>query len=183
MISVEISARHVHLSKKDFKKLFGKNKNLTVLRRLSQPEEFASGEKVILANADKKIKKVRITGPFRENSQVEISLTDAYNLKLEPLPEIKVSEDISGTGKILVKGPNSSVKIPCIIAQRHLHLSPEEAKKLKLKNNQKISVKVMGKRELTFHNIITRVSEDYRLFLHLDTDEGNAAGILGKSSG
>jgi len=182
-IPVEISARHVHLSQKDFEKLFGKNKKLTFFRKLSQPGEFASEKKVTLINNKKRIENVRVIGPFRKNSQVEISLTDAYNLRLNPLPKIKVSGDTSKTGKILVKGSKSSVKIPCIIAKRHLHCSVNEAKKLKLKNNQNISVKIKGIRETTFHDVVVRVSENYRLSLHLDTDEGNSVGIIKKTTG
>jgi len=182
-IPVEISARHVHLSEKDFVKLFGKNKSLTLLRNLSQPGEFASHEIVSIIGFKKEIDNVRVLGPFRENSQVEISLTDAYNLKLKPLPKIRISGDLVNAIKILVKGPKDSVKIPCIIAKRHLHCSVEEAKKLKIKNNQKISVKVFGSREIIFGEIVARVSENYKLFLHLDTDEGNAGGIFGKTFG
>jgi len=182
-IPVEISARHVHLSENDFVKLFGKNKSLTLLRNLSQPGEFASNELVSIISSKKKIDNVRVLGPFRENSQVEISLTDAYNLKLKPLPRIRVSGDIVDTIKILVRGPKSSVKIPCIIAKRHLHCSVEEAKKLNIKNNQKISVKIFGNREIIFGEVVARVSEDFLLSLHLDTDEGNAGGIFGKTFG
>jgi propanediol utilization protein len=180
-IPVEISARHIHLSQADFEKLFGKNKTLVPLKQLSQPGEFASEEKVTLMNGGKKIENVRVLGPFRKNSQAEISLTDAYNLKLDPLPKIKVSGDLSNTTKILIKAKNSSLKIPCIIAKRHLHCSVTEAEKLKLKNNQNISMKIDGIRETTFHNIVVRVSEKYRLSLHLDTDEGNSAGVFGKT--
>jgi propanediol utilization protein len=182
-IPLEISARHVHLSQADFEKLFGKNKNLIQVKSLSQIGEFASKETVTLINSDKKIENVRILGPFRKNSQVEISLTDAYNLKLNPLPKIRVSGDVANTTSVLIKGPKSSIKIPCIIAQRHLHLSSQEGKKLKIKNNQKISIKIKGIRETTFHNIIARVSDNYRLSLHLDTDEGNSAGIYRKTFG
>jgi propanediol utilization protein len=182
-IPVEVSARHIHLSEKDFEKLFGERKNLIPIRKLSQPGEFASEQRVTLINKDKKIENVRILGPFREHSQAEVSLTDAYNLKLNPLPKIKVSGDVANTTSILVKGPRHSIKIPCIIAKRHLHCSINEAKRLKIKNNQNVSIKIKGTRETTFHNIITRISEKYKLALHLDTDEGNAAGISGKTSG
>jgi len=182
-IPIEISARHVHLSQKDFEKLFGKNAKISSIKKLSQPGEFASDKKVELINSKRKIKNVRILGPFRKRSQVEISMTDAYNLKLKPVPKIKVSGDLSQTSKILVKGPKSSVKIPCIIAQRHLHISETQAKKLKLRNNQEISAKVGNIRKITFHNIVVRVSKDYKLSLHLDTDEGNAAGINKKTFG
>ncbi len=182
-IMVEVSARHVHLSEKDFEKLFGKNKSLKEMKRLSQPEEFASEQEVTLINSSKKIKKARILGPFRKKSQAEISMTDAYFLKLNPFPRIKVSGDLASTREILVKGSVSSIRIPCIIAQRHLHASSSEARKLKLKNNQRVSVKINGIRETTFHNIVVRVSDEYKLALHLDTDEGNAAGITGKAYG
>ena len=182
-IPVEVSARHIHLSKKDFEKLFGENKNLVLIKKLSQPGEFASAERVTLINKDKKIENVRILGPLRKSSQAELSLTDAYNLKLNPLPKIRVSGDIVNTTRILIKGPKSSLKIPCIIAKRHLHCTPSDAKRLKLKNNKEISVKIGGIRGTTFHNIATRVSEKFKLALHLDTDEGNAAGITGKIFG
>lgn len=182
-IPVEVSARHIHLSQKDFEKLFGKDKKLVPMKNLSQLGEFASQEKISLVNSDKKLENVRILGPFRKSSQAEISFTDAYNLKLNPLPKIRVSGDLADAGSISAKGPKASLKIPCIIAQRHLHLSPKEAEKLKLKDNQKISVRIKGIRETTFHNIIVRISENFRLSLHLDTDEGNSAGIIGETSG
>lgn len=182
-IPVEVSARHVHLSLGDFEKLFGKGKNLIPIKKLSQPGEFASEEKITLISKEKEIENVRILGPLRKNSQAEVSLTDAYNLKLNPLPKIKVSGDLANTGSILVRGKKASVKIPCIIAMRHLHCSLEQARKLKLKDNQKVSVRIKGKRELIFREIVVRVSEKYRLALHLDTDEGNSAGITGKAFG
>jgi putative phosphotransacetylase len=180
---VEISARHVHLSKKDFEKLFGKEGYLKEIKKLSQIGEFASQEKVVLIGNDKKIEDVRILGPFRKKSQAEIAFTDAYDLKLNPLPKIKVSGDLVNTTNILVRGPKASIKIPCIIALRHLHCSNYEAKKLGLKNNKRISVKVKGLREITFHNVVVRIAENFRLSLHLDTDEGNAAGIIGGTFG
>ena len=173
-IPIEISARHAHISKEDFKKLYGKGKNLTPIRKLSQPGEFASKETVILSNGKNKIENVRILGPFRKKSQIEISLTDAHNLKLNPLPSIKVSGDLNNTTKILIKNPlnlNAQIKIPVIIAQRHLHCSEKQAKKLNLKNNQRISININGQRETTFHNIIVRISKDYNLSVHIDTDE------------
>jgi|WetSurMetagenome_2_1015567.scaffolds.fasta_scaffold151283_2 propanediol utilization protein len=182
-IPIEISARHIHLSEKDFEKLFGKNEKLIPLRKLSQPGEFASDKTVEIVNRNKKIANVRVLGPFRKNSQAEISLTDAYFLKLSPMPKIKVSGDLANTTKIIIKGEKSSIQIPCIIAKRHLHASIKEARQLKLKNNQKISVEVEGIRGITFHEIVVRISDNYRLALHLDTDEGNSAGIFGKTEG
>jgi putative phosphotransacetylase len=181
-VPVEISARHVHLSKEDFEKLFGKNKLPTSIRKLSQPGEFASKEKVGIINGKERFN-VRVLGPLRSHSQAEISLTDAYSLKLEPLPKIRISGDIEGTTKVLIKGPKGQVKIPAIIAQRHLHCSEDEAKKLRLKNHQIISVKIIGQRKTTFYNILVRISKKYDLAVHLDTDEANAAGISGETFG
>jgi acetate kinase len=182
-VPVEVSARHIHLTKKDFEKLFGKQNPISPIKKLSQEGEFAAEEKVSLINKDKRMDNVRILGPFRKNSQVEIALTDAYHLKLNPLPKIKVSGDLANTTKILVHGPNGSIKVPCIIAQRHLHCSENEAKKLKIKNNQIIKIRISGKRGLIFDEVIVRTNPKYRASVHLDTDEGNSAGISGKTFG
>jgi putative phosphotransacetylase len=182
-ILVEVSARHVHLSKEDFEKLYGKGNNLVPIKKLSQPGEFASEDTLILLNGKNKIENVRVLGPLRKKSQVEISLTDAYKLKLNPLPHIKISGDLENTTNITAKGSSSHVKLPVIIAQRHLHCSEKQARELKLKNNDKISIKINGEREITFHNIVVRVSDKYDLSLHIDTDEANAAGIKGKTYG
>jgi putative phosphotransacetylase len=181
-ILVEVSARHLHLSQKDFEQLCGKGKILTPIKKLSQPGEFASKEIIELVNEKEKLN-ARILGPLRKESQAEISLTDAYKLKLNPLPKMRVSGDLNSTTKIMIKGPKGSIKVPVILAQRHLHCSEKQAKKLKLKNNQKISIKVGKEREITFHNVAVRISNKYDLSLHLDTDEGNAAGINGKTYG
>jgi len=109
-ILVEVSARHIHLSEKDFEKLFGNGKQLTEMKSLSQPGEFASEQKLSIINGDRKIEEVRILGPFRKESQAELALTDSYSLKLNPLPEIRVSGDLANATKVLVKGPKGSVK-------------------------------------------------------------------------
>jgi len=181
-VPVEISARHIHLCKEDFEKLFGKNKKLISIKKLSQPGEFASKDKIEIINEKNKLN-ARVLGPLRNHSQAEISFTDAYNLNLNPLPKVRVSGDIHGAVQVLVKGPKGQTKIPAIIAQRHLHCSEEQAKKLKLKENQIISVKITGQRKTTFHNVIVRASKKYDLSVHLDTDEANAAGISEKTLG
>lgn len=182
-LPVEVSARHIHISKKDFEKLFGKNEKLNPIKNLSQPGEFASDKFVTLVNKENKIENIRILGPFREKSQIEISMTDAYNLKLNPLPKIKISGDLVNTTKILVKGKISSINLPCIIAKRHLHLSEQDAKRMKIKNNQKLKIQVNGQRPIMFKDVIARVSKDYSTSFHLDTDEANAAGINKKTFG
>ncbi len=181
-VPVEISARHVHLCKEDFEKLFGKNKKPESIKKLSQPGEFASKNKIEIINGKEKLS-ARVLGPLREHSQAEISLTDAYDLKLKPLPKVRLSGDLHGTTHVSIKGPKSSIKIPAIIAQRHLHCSEQQSKKLKLKDHQIISVKIPGQRKTTFHNVLVRISKKYDLAAHLDTDEANAAGISEKTFG
>jgi len=182
-IPIEISARHIHLSKMDFEKICGKKKQIVLLKKLSQPGEFATQKTLPIINGKRKIDDMRVVGPFRKKSQVELALTDAYDLNLKPLPDIKLSGNLGGSPKITVKGKKSSLKIPVIIAQRHLHCSEEKAKKLKIKNNQKVSIKIDGKRGLTFHNVVVRLSKEYKLGMHIDTDEANAANIRGKTFG
>ncbi len=181
-IPVEISARHVHLSEKDLKKLFGKGPKLKPLKKISQPEQFAAKQEVEIINQNKKLK-ARIIGPVRKKSQCEISMTDAYNLKMKKIPPTRISGNLTGTPKITIKGPKGKTKIPIIIAKRHLHLTKEQAKKLKLKNKQKISIKTKGERSLIFNEVIVRAGEGNYLAFQIDTDEGNAAGIKGKSFG
>lgn len=181
-IPIEISARHVHLSKDDFEKLLGKNKKLKPIKKLSQIGEFASKSKVELINGKEKLN-ARILGPLRKNSQIEISLTDAYTLKLNPLPKLKLSGDTHGTTSVIVKSTKSQIKIPAIIAQRHLHCSEKDAKKLMLKNHQIVKIKISGKRGLIFDNVVVRIKENFRTSVHLDTDEANAAGISRRGFG
>jgi len=178
-IPIEVSARHVHLSQKDLEKLFGKTHKLKPLKKLSQAKDFAAKEELELIG--KENLKARVLGPTRKESQAEISITDAVELKTTA--KLKISGDHSGATKIIVKGPKGKVKIPLIIAKRHLHISPEQAKKLGLKNNQKVSVNVQGPRAITFEEIPVRIKEGFKLSLHLDTDQGNAAGIREKTYG
>ncbi len=181
-VPIETSARHIHLSKEDFGKLFGKNKKLESIKKLSQPGEFASKNKVEIINGKEKLG-ARVLGPLREFSQIEMSLTDAYQLNIKPLPKVRLSGDIHGTTHVLVRGPKGKTKIPVIIAQRHLHCSEEQAKKIKLKNHQIVSIRIPGQRKITFHNTLVRISKNYDLAVHLDTDEANAAGISEKTFG
>jgi len=177
-IKVEVSARHIHLSKEDKEKLFGKGYKLQPLRWLSQPKLFAAKETVALKIGDKVIENVRIVGPEREKTQVEISLTDAFFFKI--FPPIKVSGDISGTPGAVLIAPNGNqveIKEGVIVPQRHIHASPKEAKELGLSQGDIVSVKIEGKRGLIFDNVVVRVKEGFSLAMHIDTDEGNAAGI------
>jgi len=181
IVPIEISARHIHLTQKHFEKLFGK-KNPTPLRKLSQ-SQFAAKETVDLVFKDRVIKNVRIVYPFRKKTQVELSLTDAIHLKIKPV--FRLSGDLKNTPGIKIVGPKGEINLKegVIIPLRHLHVSPEEAKKLNLKNKEKVKIRILGKRALIFENVIVRVKKGFNLALHLDTDEGNAAGIPKKGKG
>ena len=181
VVPVEISARHIHLTQKHFQKLFGK-KDPTPLRKLSQ-SQFAAKETVDLVFKDRVIKNVRIVYPFRKKTQVELSLTDAIHLKIKPV--FRLSGDLKNTPGIKIVGPKGEINLKegVIIPLRHLHVSPEEAKKLNLKNKEKVKIRILGKRALIFENVIVRVKKGFNLALHLDTDEGNAAGIPKKGKG
>jgi len=182
-VLTEISARHIHLSQKDLEMLFGQGYKLKKLKKLSQADDFAAQEKIDIKLGKSILKGVRIVGPVRQQTQIEISLTDAFNTGVKPV--LRLSGDLKGTpGAVLIKGQKKiKIKQGIIIAQRHLHCNPEQAELLKLKNKSLISIKVEGKRGITFHNIKVRVEQGYNLSLHLDTDEGNSAGILKKGKG
>lgn len=170
---VEISARHIHLTREDFEFLFEK-KEPTNLKQLSQ-NQFYCEETVIISEGKKEIKNVRLVGPFRDQSQVEISFTDSKLLGTS-VP-LKHSGEIPGA-KIKIIGPvNSLEKEIAIVAKRHLHVDPETAESLGIKNDDQISAEIKSERGLVFNNITVRVSDSYELALNLDTDEGNACGI------
>jgi len=176
-IQVEVSARHVHLSQKDLEILFGKGYKLTKLKDLSQPGQFAAKETVNLIGSKDIIKNVRIIGPCRYESQVEISKTDGY--KLGDIPPVRVSGDIIGTPGILLQGPKGKKKLErgLICAMRHIHMSPQEAVNLGISDKQMVSVEIFGKRALVYKNVIVRVDPNFRLAFQIDTDEANAGDV------
>jgi putative phosphotransacetylase len=176
-IQVEVSARHIHLSQQDLEVLFGKDYNLKVLKQLSQPEEFSAEELVDIEINGKKFSKVRIVGPVREKTQIEISKTDAVFLGVNP--PINLSGNLENSLPIRLTGPAGFLdkENGLIIAKRHIHCGEDEAKKLKLKNNDIVSVKIEGERGLVFDNVIVRIKDGYALSMHIDTDEGNSANI------
>jgi len=175
-IPIEVSARHIHLCQKDLDLLFGKGYELKKFKDLIQPGDFAAKETLTIRSGDRKFDNVRIVGPAREKTQIELSLTDAFYLKLNP--PIRISGDIKGSESVVLIGPGSEVKLKegVIISQRHIHCSKKEAEKLKLKNGMAVSVKIEGKRSVVFNNVKIRTG-DYKLSMHIDTDEGNAAGM------
>ncbi len=175
---VEVSARHVHLSQKHLDCLFGQGYQLKKLKDLSQPGMFSTQETLVVETIKNKFNNVRIIGPLRNQTQVEISKSDAYYLGINP--PIRKSGDLTGSEKCKLIGPKGEIDLEkgVIVAQRHLHLDLQTAEQYNLKNNQLVSVKIDSeKRSITFHQIITRVSAEFKPAIHLDTDEGNAAGI------
>jgi len=182
-IPIEISSRHVHVSRKDVDILFGKGYKLKILKKLSQPGEFASKETVTLINNDKKIGRVRVLGPERKITQVELAKTDAIHLGLDaPLRE---SGNLNKSHGIMIKGPKGKVNLSkgVIIAKRHLHVSESDAKRLKIKDGQDIGIKILGNRETIYYKVKVRVNSKFKLAVHLDTDEGNAASVEKKTYG
>ncbi|MBD3244642.1 MAG: phosphate propanoyltransferase [Candidatus Moranbacteria bacterium] len=183
-IPLEISARHIHLCQEDIEKLFGKGYELKVCKELSQPGMFAAKETVDIIFIDKQrqeraLKEVRVVGPQREKTQLEISLTEAWKIKAKP--PIRTSGNIKNSPGFEIIGPKERVakKEGMIIARRHLHVDPDTAKTMNLKDGQIIKVQagLDTKRRLVFDQIKVRVNKDYKLTCHIDTDEGNAAGM------
>ena len=174
-IPIEVSARHCHLSANNLTDLFGKGYMLTQIKKLSQSGQFAAEETVTIKNNGNEIKNVRILGPIRSQTQVELSATDIRKLHLDA--PIRVSGNLAGSASITITGPIGSVTIPegAIVAARHLHCDPKSARLLKIQDRQTISLKTDGPRAVTFHNVIVRIDPSFSLSFHLDTDEGNAS--------
>lgn len=174
-IPAGVSNKHVHLSEKDLAILFGPNYQLTHFKDLGQPGQFASEEKVDLIGPKGTISNVRVLGPTRGQTQVEISRTDSFKLGLNP--PVRDSGDVKGSEPITIKGPEGSIDLKegVIIAKRHIHITPDLAEKYGLKDKQMIEVSCTGPRALTFGQVLVRVSENFRLEFHVDIDEANAA--------
>ena len=179
-IPIEVSARHLHISQKDLETLFGEGYKLKKYKDLTQTGQFACKEKVIIKNGKEELE-ARIIGPVRKNTQVEISKTDAIHLGLNP--PIKKSGKLAFTPGITLVNKKKKLKIKrgVILAWRHIHCTPEDVKRLKLRKY--VSVGVGGDRALVFDKVRVRVDKNYRLAMNIDTDEGNAAGINQKTLG
>ena len=174
-VIIEVSARHCHLTAKDLEKLFGRGYQLQVFKTLSEEKQFAAKETVDLKTKEGELKKLRIVGPIRNYTQVELSMTDARSLKIQP--PLRLSGDIkSSLGGTLI-GPKGKLilKEGIIIAQRHLHCSTGDAKKLKLTSKSIVKLKTPGPRSVVLENIPVRIDPQFVFRVHLDTDEGNAS--------
>jgi len=176
-ISVGVSNRHIHVSRKDLDILFGEGYKLKKFKDLSQPGQYAAEDMVTLAGPAGVKTKVRILGPERSKTQVEISMTDGFELGLKP--PVRDSGDTAGSPGISIVGPKGSVTIKegVICAWRHIHMTPDDAAKFGLSDKQYVKVKTSGDRGLIFDRVLVRVNSQYSLEMHIDIDEANAGFI------
>ena len=158
--------------------LFGAGYELTSLKDLSQPGQYACKETLTLVGpAMRPIEGVRVLGPLRKSSQVEISMTDSYVLKVKP--PVRESGNIAGSAGVTIIGPKGVVELKegCIIANRHIHMSPADGEKFNVKDGETVTVDVEGRRRTRWYDVQVRVHPDFRLEMHVDTDDANAVGL------
>lgn len=177
-IPVAVSAYHVHLTKEHIEQLFGAGANMTKHADLSQPGHFSCEEKVALVGPRGRIERVRVLGPYRKASQVEVSRTEAF--KLDVNPPVRASGSLEDTPGIQLEGPAGTVELDrgVICALRHIHITPDDALEFRLRDKDLVSVRILdSERSLAFGSVLVRVHPQSGLEMHIDTDEGNAAGI------
>lgn len=176
-VPVGLSNKHLHVSAADLEKLFGKGYRLTPSKPLKQPGQFACEEKVDIVGPKRILKNVRILGPVRPETQIELAMTDARTIGIAA--PIRESGKLPGTPGVKLVGPAGEVEVDhgVIVALRHVHLSAAQAKEAGVVDKQIVSIKVEGERGLTFDNVLVRSGEGHEAEVHFDTDEGNAAGL------
>lgn len=176
-IRVGVSARHVHLSQADLETLFGKGHELTP-KKMLMGDQYAAEECVTLVSPSlRSIEGVRVLGPVRPHSQIEISRTDTFKLKVSP--PVRPSGEIKGSAPMALVGPKGSVFLNegCIIANRHIHMTPKDAEKYGIKDNDIVDVEIQNAKPTRYYNVQVRVRSDFNTEMHIDTDDANAAGI------
>lgn len=176
-IPIGVSNRHIHVSRADLDRLYGKDYALTHKSELGQPGQFAANEMVTLQGPKGTFEHVRILGPVRSQSQVEISKTDSFRLGVKA--PIALSGHLQGTPGITLIGPRGTVDLPCgvIIAKRHIHMTPAQAAARHLKDGQIVDVETFGERRGILGDVIIRVSDTAGLEMHIDVDEANACSL------
>lgn len=176
-VPIGVSARHIHLSNEHIEALFGLNYELQKFKDLSQPGQFAAAETVRVVGPKGSVLNVRILGPARSRTQLEISMSDSMTLGMNC--PVRQSGDLDGSPGFKLIGPlgELEVKEGAIVAVRHIHFHTKEAEQWGIRNQQLLKVKVNGTRSLIFEEVIAKVSDRYALDMHIDTDEANAAGI------
>lgn len=172
-VTIGVSNRHVHLKEEDYKILFG-NEKINIYKKINQPGQFASDKFVTIQNGENKIEKVRVLGPFRKYTQVEISKTDAYHLKLNP--PVRESGNLKDSEKVTLIGPVGKIDLKegVIIADRHIHILPKQVEMYGLQNVEKVKVLLPGEKGAIINNVYLRVSENSYFELHIDLDDANA---------
>ena len=182
-VPVEISARHVHLTKEAVECLFGEGHRLTCKRELSQPGEFLAEERVKIITAKNDFANVAVLGPERSAVQVEISLTDSKALGLKA--PVNLSGDLSGAESVVLLGPKGIYRAEgsTIVAKSHIHMTPKDAAEFGVHDGQVVRVKLQSTRPATLDDVIIRVKDSFKLAMHVDIDEGNAAGVTGDTVG
>ncbi|MGM9567878.1 MAG: phosphate propanoyltransferase [Clostridia bacterium] len=177
LIPVGISNRHIHLSQEDFETLFGAGATMTHFKDLSQPGQFACQEVMTIVGPGGAIERVRLLGPARKQTQVEVSVADCFKLGIKA--PLRDSGDLAGSAPITIVGPKGSVNIPegCIIALKHIHMHTDDAARLGLKDRDHVNVQTCGERNLMFQEVLIRVSDKFKLEMHVDMDEANAASL------
>ncbi|WP_330684971.1 phosphate propanoyltransferase [Anaerosolibacter sp.] len=177
LVPIGVSNRHVHLSKEDLEILFGSGYELTKMKDLKQPGQYAAQETVMVIGPKGKFENVRILGPVRKETQLEISISDGFVLGLKA--PVRESGKTQGTPGFILKGPKGSVEkeYGVIAALRHIHMPPDYAAHFGLMDKEMVSVEVNSPRRIIFHDVLIRVSDQYVLEMHLDIDEANAGGI------
>lgn len=178
-VPVGISNRHIHLSQADLDQLFGAGYQLTPMKELSQPGQFACKETVTICGPKGAIEKVRVLGPVRKETQIEIVAGDCFKLGVKA--PAKLSGDLAGTPGITVVGPKGSVQTAqgLIVAQRHIHMAPADAQAYGVQDGQIVKIRVGGLRGGIYDNVAIRVTTSSKLECHLDTEEANAMGVAG----
>lgn len=174
-IPIEISAKHMHISREDFERLFGEGKELTFAKELSQPGQYLAKERVTIEGPRGKMENMAILGPFRKETQVELAITDARKLGIKRV--IRQSGDIEETPGCRISGPEGFIDLEkgVIVAKRHIHMTPSDAIRMRVKDNDEVFVITQSfERALIYANVVVRVHPDFVLAMHVDTDEGNA---------
>lgn len=183
LVEVEVSARHVHLTTSDLETLFGPGAKLTPKRPLSQPGQFLSEERVTIIGPKGRKERTAVLGPVRPATQIELSKSDCVELGVKA--PVRESGDVKGSGSITIEGPCGQITVQegAIIAQTHVHLTPDVARVVGVHDKQKVAVEVFTDRPVTFRDVVIRVSDRFSCRMHIDFDEANASLVSGFTLG
>ena len=176
-LPIALSNRHIHLGQEDLDILFGKGYKLTKAKDLSQPGQYACEERVDIVGPKRIIKGLRVLGPTRSRTQVELSISDAFTLGVVPV--VRNSGDVEGTPGAKIIGPKGEIDLKdgLIIAARHIHMHTSDGEKFGVKDGDMVKIKTQGIRGIVFENVLIRIGEKFALEMHVDIEEGNAAGV------